>query len=583
MAFRRPTGHLGGPPGQRPTLRDEPLRRRLERRLAALRNERAPWAARWAEVQRVIVPERGRLSLGAKRAASDVDAVVRNTGKMALRTLASGMAAGITSPAQRWFRLTVEDGDLAEAEGVRAWLDAVEARIEQVLAKGDFYQSAASLYAELGAFGTGALAHEDDFETISLFKPFTAGEFFIANDIRGRATTVYREFQMTVEALVERFGYGRCSQAARNLYDAGNLDAWITVCQAIEPNGARFRQGGGGAIGLGSSWAYASVYWEAGAEEDRLLSIRGYHECPVHCPRWDVILPDAYGWSPALDALGDVKELQATAAMILEATGRMARPPLQGPATLTQELNLAPGAYNPIAGAGQKVESLYAAGTFSIQEALLNVESLKQSIREAFFADLFLMLSMSDRRQVTAREIEERHEEKLLMLGPVLTRLNVELLSPVIDRIFGQLARGSQAFWPDRGIIPPPPDVLGGQELRVEYVSSLQQAQRAVRAAPVYRLIEATAMVGQIDPAAIRKLDGRQALDELGELIGVPARVLRSDEVCEAMDQADAERAQMAQAMQAGAVAADAAAKLGRAQVTPETALGQIVEGAANG
>ena len=56
-------------------------------------------------------------------------------------------------------------------------------------------------------------------------------------------------------------------------------------------------------------------------------------------------------------------------------------------------------------------------------------------------------MAFSDRRQITAREIEERHEEKLLMLGPVLERLNDELLRPLIDRTFNIMVRLSQGAW----------------------------------------------------------------------------------------------------------------------------------------
>jgi len=54
---------------------------------------------------------------------------------------------------------------------------------------------------------------------------------------------------------------------------------------------------------------------------------------------------------------------------------------------------------------------------------------VENRIERSFYVDLFLMLANSDRRQITAREIEERHEEKMLMLGPVLQRLNDELLA----------------------------------------------------------------------------------------------------------------------------------------------------------
>ena len=49
-----------------------------------------------------------------------------------------------------------------------------------------------------------------------------------------------------------------------------------------------------------------------------------------------------------------------------------------------------------------------------------DIAEVQGRIKEAFYANLFLMMAESDRREITAREIDERREEKMLMLGPVL-------------------------------------------------------------------------------------------------------------------------------------------------------------------
>ena len=93
---------------------------------------------------------------------------------------------------------------------------------------------------------------------------------------------------------------------------------------------------------------------------------------------------------------------------------------------------------------------------------------------QAFNVDLFMMIANSGRGQMTATEVAERHEEKLMMLGPVLSRLNEEVLRPLIERCFDILAR--------QGQLPPPPEELRGQKLSVEYTSMLARSQRAIRA-----------------------------------------------------------------------------------------------------
>jgi hypothetical protein len=105
-----------------------------------------------------------------------------------------------------------------------------------------------------------------------------------------------------------------------------------------------------------------------------------------------------------------------------------------------------------------------------------DIAEVQGRIKEAFYANLFLMMAESDRREITAREIDERREEKMLMLGPVLERLHDELLQPLVARVFRIMARN--------GLIPPPPPSLAksldGNGLRVEFISILTQARKSV-------------------------------------------------------------------------------------------------------
>jgi hypothetical protein len=81
-----------------------------------------------------------------------------------------------------------------------------------------------------------------------------------------------------------------------------------------------------------------------------------------------------------------------------------------------------------------------------------------------------MMLANATDTRMTATEVAERHEEKLLMLGPVLERLHNELLDPLIDTTFSRMI--------EAGAVPPPPEELLGVELNVEYVSVMAQAMK---------------------------------------------------------------------------------------------------------
>jgi hypothetical protein len=146
---------------------------------------------------------------------------------------------------------------------------------------------------------------------------------------------------------------------------------------------------------------------------------------------------------------------------------------------------------------------------------------------------------------VTAREIEERHEEKLLVLGPTLEQINQDLLDPNTERSFNIMNR--------RGEIPPPPRELEGIELRVEYISIMAQAQKAVGRAGMQDFFGFVNSLADNDPSSPvwDKVDRDQAIDEYGEMSGVPPRVVVSDQQ---VQMTRAARAQQNQANQQAAL-----------------------------
>jgi hypothetical protein len=116
------------------------------------------------------------------------------------------------------------------------------------------------------------------------------------------------------------------------------------------------------------------------------------------------------------------------------------------------------------------------APVYQVQPEIQHLEAKQQQVRlriqRAFYEDLFLMLAETDRRQITAREIEERHEEKLLALGPVLEQLNQDLLDPLIDNTYAIMER--------QGLIPEAPEELHGKPVMVLTSQSVQHAKLRV-------------------------------------------------------------------------------------------------------
>jgi hypothetical protein len=121
---------------------------------------------------------------------------------------------------------------------------------------------------------------------------------------------------------------------------------------------------------------------------------------------------------------------------------------------------------------------------------------------------------------MTATEVLQRQEEKMRILGPVLGRLQSELLSPLIIRIFNIMLRN--------GLFQPAPGVLQSQELNIEYVSPMALAQRSQELQSIMRGLEIFGSLGQTMPV-MDYIDENGFIKQIIDILGLPAKMIKSD------------------------------------------------------
>ena len=481
-----------------------------------LRSERATWWSHWQEVTTYLLPRNGRYfeqdrNKGHRRHNSIYD----NTGTRALRTLGAGMMAGATSPARPWFRLGTADPELNRYAPVKLWLNDVTERMQLVFQKSNTYRTLHGVYEELGAFGTAGSIILPDPKTAIHHYPVTIGEYAIATDYQGRVNTLYREFQKTVGEVVREFGYKKCSTSVKNLFDRGSLDQWVTIIHAIEPRDDRERDF---KKKDNMNMAYKSCYFEQGGDGEDVLRESGYREFPAVIPRWGVAGGDIYGNSPGMEALGDIKQLQHEQLRKAQGIDYQTKPPLQVPSYMkNRDVDSLPGGVTFIDGQQGKIETAFNVN-LNLNHLLADIQDVRQRINGSFYADLFLMLANATDTRMTATEVAERHEEKLLMLGPVLERLHNELLDPLIDNTFNRMI--------ENNLVPPAPEELQGMELNVEFVSMLAQAQRAIGTNSIDRYVNNMGMVAQMKPDVLDKFDSDAWADGYADMLGVDPKLI---------------------------------------------------------
>lgn len=539
----------------------------LSQRWGALKKERSSWMGQWMEVSANLLPVNGRYFISDRnRGFKRFNTIYDSTATRALRVLSAGMMSGMTSPSRPWFRLSVSDKDLMQYQPVKVWLNAVTDQVGDVMAKSNLYRVLHSMYEELGAFGTSATLIAEDHKNVIHLHPFTIGEYAITTDWKGDVTTLYREFDNTAGAIVAEFGLDNCSSAVKSAYQRGTLDQWITLVHAIEP---RTDRDPNKKDAINMPWR--SVYFEKSSTNKAVLRESGYKSFPCVCPRWQTVGGDIYGVSPGMEALGDIKGLQSQEFRKLLAIDYQSNPPIQVPSSMkNRETELFPGgvSYYDAQSATQGIKTAYEVN-LDIRNLLASQQDTRQRVNAAFFSDLFMMISGLDIGRMTATEVAARNEEKMLMLGPVVERLNNELLDPLVETVFERLLTD--------GKLPLPPEELQGHNLNIEYVSMLSQAQKAVSTNSIDRFVGNLGQIAQLRPDVLDKFDPDHWAELYSDKLGIDPELILPGEQVALVRQQRAASQQQAQQQQAMLGASQVAKNMGQTSTEPGTASGDLL------
>lgn len=525
----------------------------LIRRWGELDTEFSTWLPRAKQISQYLLPRNGRFFVTDRnKGESRSNNILDSTGTRALRVLGAGLMSGATSPARPWFRLATPEPELMKFASVKLWLDQTTRLMLDVFQRSNTYRALHTMYEELGAFGTAAVLVLDDFEDIIRLYPLTYGEYCLASGPRGEINTLARRFQMTVANLVAEFGRDNCSARVQTMYDNGQLDAWVTVYHFIEPRSDRDPT----KIDA-QNMAWKSTYFEEGGDKEKFLRNGGFKRFRVLAPRWSVIGGDIYGTGPGDESLGDIKQLQHEQLRKAEAIDYKTKPPLQLPTGMkNRDIDRLPGgnSYVDMAGPNQGVKTMFEVN-LDLSHLLNDIQDVRNRINDTFGVPIFLMMANDNRSGVTATEVAERHEEKLMMMGPTLERLHNEGLSPLIDITFERLL--------ETGLLPPPPEELQGIQLNVEFVSVLAQAQRAISTNSTDRYVMGLLTVAKGKPAVLDKLNEDAWADDYADSLGVNPKLNNGEEVVAQIRQARAQAQQQAAQQAAMAQAAETAKTLG--------------------
>lgn len=537
-------------------------------RLKVLDQQRREWRETWEEVREYIHPHRGQFldsgdepNQGEKR----TNKILNGTPTEAVQTMASGMQGGLTSPVRPWVRSTLDDLDLAKWTPVKDYLKRVDDGMHQTFGKTNWYQTTHAIYTELGSFGTAAAFANTHPSRICAFHMATTGQVYLAANMYGEVDTVFRKYMMTVRQMEQTFGRGALGQKALDQL-AKNPDQYRTILHAVMPN-KRYDPEANDSRGKPMQSIYVDM-----EDTNRFLRTGGYHEMPWLTPRWTVTGNDVYGRGPGHRTLGFSKLLQEMEKGSLVAVHMSVRPPMKAPASLRGRIKMIPAGITYVSEKESEGLKPLIDAQLQIQYVEAKIARYEQAIRRGFFNDLFEMftpLAQPGHPDITATQVLNMKEEKMLLLEPVVHRLVMELLTPAYDRMFGLMQRA--------GVLPEPPQELIGREIKPEFISVMAQAQRAVAAAADRQLADYVRYLQEMDPNVIDKFNTDASIDIMSENLGATPGQVRSEQEVIEIRQVRAQQQMAEMKRQQAMEGVDALQKLGNTPMGEETALDAAV------
>lgn len=457
---------------------------------------------------------------------------------------AGGAVAAMCPKDRMWVGLQPVNQALRLLPQVRQWCDIAARQMYAVIydPRCNFTERMNEIADDCSTFGMGVmLVDHDGVAGHLVLQVQHLKDFAFEFDHNGKITAQYCFWKMSLGSMVKMFGIDNLPDGMREEYGKPDCDHSRTyeIIHAILPNDDFARYGLlPGNMPLRSIWVLC--------KDNHVMGLGGYFEFPYVVTRWYRRSDEGRGRGPAENALADARLLQAVSAALLEITEKQGNPPMMGPVDIMRgEVEMFPGGFNGFDASGFQFQGdplrpvQLGANPAMTAEYLREIEA---KIADAFFADAFSM----PRRDAKMTPEDAAAQSGLIAsrLGPIFSRIENELLPPILDRVFALMMR-ARAF-------PPVPEELVGQPLIYVFDNHVADMRDINEAQRILQGIAVTAQFGEIPEAgqALGNLDWDVTFRSLWAMMKVPEMFMKPAE------RVMAER-QQAQQMQQAQMAAE--------------------------
>ncbi len=506
-------------------------------RMGKLSSERSNFESRWQDTAERIYPEAANFTTEITPGSSIMEKIFDPTGLHANLLLSSGLFSMLTSPSNRWFSLMPADYRLKQQQELMIYLDEVNRILFHEIHRPEtgFATAMHEGYLDYGAFGNMTILLEENIRTQALlFHSLPLVECYYVQDKGGKIGTLYRKYKRSNLDLVDVFGVEALSEDIKKELNDGKLDEKRDILHVIFPRkNAQFIPGPTKTL----KKSYASLYIDL--KESYVLKESGFNEMPFMAARFYKSNNEVFGRGPGQTTLADVNMLQQVSKVVISAAQKATDPSLLVPHEgFLSPIKTTPGGITYYKK-GKFRSAQDAIAQFPVGNPGVGIEYLEyigKRVKEAFFVN---QLQLHEGPQMTATEVIQRTEEKLRLMGPLLGRMQNELLGPMILRAYNILKRARR--------FPPLPDEFKRYKLRIVYTSPIARAHEQIEANGLLRALEVMRAFIEQDPQVMDKYNTDVIAEKVNDMFNLSHSFMRPQEEVDAMR---ADRAQAAQEAQ---------------------------------
>jgi hypothetical protein len=426
----------------------------LLNRRNTLRSARGTWDTVWQNISDYVMPRKSEVQesktadiIGFTDHIYDTEAIQSND------ILASGQLDFMVTG--KWFEFMAPNEMLRADQEATLWYKRCSEIVLEILNDSNFPTQIHEFFHERGGFGTAHIHIDEDEDE------------------------VWYDFEFTARQAVEKFGEDKLSREILEAYndkDGKSANKKFKFVHGIFPRKMRDITKMDG-----KNKRFASYY----IEEKACSIVRegGFDEQPFAVSRFLKWNGEVYGYCPSILALPMTRQVNFIERQMDALVEVLVNPRMLVPDGFEDSVDYRAGGVTVFDPNNPNAIPREWASVADFQSGITRAEQKRDRIRQAYFVDLFQLLTTYDemKREKTAFEVQAMLSEKIKRISPTFDRTKSEVFRNILNRTFAIAFR--------KQLLPAaPPQVFnqkpGGEVTltvpKVNYTSKLAMAQRMV-------------------------------------------------------------------------------------------------------